>query len=311
MRASKTRLFPIVLVILLLAPCLQACAMLGGGDPEGITIKVLVPGAEPFVELRHKFHPGQKEVVVMGLDMALKLDVSGTVVNDMTLPTMELGMDVDSREITPEGNLRYEWVITVAKARDNPEIPYQVIDAIDQELLAMIGMSGWGVCSPSGELVEDGVNAISDPTDSQKEIMENMQQQFNQIFFPLPEEPIGKGAMWQVTMPVQTDEMYFTQEFTYWLMDIDGDTGELQVTIKQTAEPQTMEIPGLAEGMTADLESMTSNGSGNIKYDLNNLVMEATMSLDMSMDFTVRQGNQSQRATQTLNLKMELVPEGG
>jgi hypothetical protein len=59
---------------------------------------------------------------------------------------------------------------------------------------------------------------------------------------PLPLEPVGIGAVWEVRRPLRIWSAYVTQVARYELKDRQGDRFRVEITIHQTAAPQTADL---------------------------------------------------------------------
>ena len=78
-----------------------------------------------------------------------------------------------------------------------------------------------------------------------------MSQSFESMTAPLPDEPIGLGARWEVITRVANGGADLVQDATYTLKARDGDKASLGVVVVQLAARDTVQAPGLPPGVTA------------------------------------------------------------
>jgi hypothetical protein len=123
------------------------------------------------------------------------------------------------------------------------------------------------------------------------------QMNLSNLSSPLPDEPVGPGAKWEVTLPVKSQGMTINQTETCELVSIEGDRLNVKSTIVQRAANQTIENPALP-GMKVQLTKMTGNGTGNTTLDLGKLLpSEATVDIHSEVSMGMNMGQQKQTIT--------------
>jgi hypothetical protein len=217
------------------------------------------------------------------------------------VPVTRMTMTINSKEVSPEGNLYYEFELDQVDVLPKPGANPMMVNTIKQQMSSIQGMSGSATVTSRG-FTKDSEIKLPPGTDPQmKQSMDNMQQSMNQMSAPLPKEPVGRGARWQVTMPMETPAMKFTQVATYTLTEIQGDKVKLDVTIEQTAPPQEINTPGAAPDVKASLESLKSSGKGNVEIQMTNLVPSSN--LNMTTINVVSTNNQKIKTTMRIGMK--------
>jgi hypothetical protein len=82
---------------------------------------------------------------------------------------------------------------------------------------------------------------------------------------PLPEEPVGVGARWQVTMLMRRGAGMVNQVGTYELLDIAKDgTWRIRAALVQDGEHQTISAPELPAGFSAELLALVWRAEGEV-----------------------------------------------
>jgi hypothetical protein len=86
---------------------------------------------------------------------------------------------------------------------------------------------------------------------------------------PLPEEPVGAGARWRVTMLMRRGAGMVNQTGTYELVAIESQGGapswRIRATIKQDGEHQTIVAPELPSGVSAELVALLWRAEGELE----------------------------------------------
>jgi hypothetical protein len=272
------------------------------GNGTETTVKLLDAGAEPRKSLRYKFQANQISKMVMEMNMAMTIGIGERTQPETQMPTTQMIMTIDSKEISPEGDLYYEFeyeqVDVLPKDSDN----IVAVNAMKQRMSSMVGMSGSATVTPRG-FTRDVEIKLPEGIDPQmKQTIDNMKQSLNQMSAPFPEEPIGRGARWQVTMPMETHAMKFTQVATYTLSEIQNDKVKLNTTLKQTAPQQEIKTPGAASKVKVILESLTTSGEGTIEIQMTNLV--PTSNMNMTTTNVVSSNNQKIKTTMQMGIKI-------
>ncbi len=234
------------------------------------TVTLLESGAEPRTVLRYKFQANRTERMVMQMDMAVTVEVQGLQRPETPLPSTRMTMAIDSKEVSPEGELHYEFTLEQTEVLSNPGDDPGAINAIKNQMNTMLGVRGSATVSSRGF-----------STDVTIDIPRGVIPQVRQLLFsvPLPVEPIGKGARWQVTTPIETPAMKLTQIATYTLSEFQGDTVKFDVQIEQSAPPQESRPPGAPPGVTVMMESLSTSGSGTVELQMTDVVPTSTLNL--------------------------------
>jgi hypothetical protein len=305
--AASMRLISFGLAVFMLV-LIAGCGKTESEEPEEsdggaeTTVKLLDAGAEPRMALRYKFQANRTEKTVMETSMAITIQTGEQKQPETQIPVSQMTMKIDGKEVSPEGDLHYEFEIEKTEVLPRPGVNPVTLNTMKQQLNSMLGMSGSATVTSRG-LTKDAEIMLPPEINPQiKQSIDNMKQSMNQMSAPLPEEPIGQGARWQVTMPIETPAMNLTQVATYTLSEIQSDKVKLDVTITQSAHPQEIHAPGAAPDTKALLESLNSTGEATIEIQMTSLL--PTSSLNMTSTYVISVNEQKIKTTMQLGLKI-------
>ena len=153
---------------------------------------------------------------------------------------------------------------------------------------------------------EDDMAGQNDP--QVKQIVQGMEQAMNQIGAPFPEEPVGIGAEWQYVNTMSQNGVSLTQISNYELYKMDGAMYVCDVFVQQTAPKQKVPSP---LGVTVDLLSLSSQGTGKTKIDLGRLSPEKSiMSLGSTVKMLVPEKGQNKTLTMTTQMQIKVIRPG-
>ncbi len=110
-----------------------------------------------------------------------------------------------------------------------------------------------------------------------------------ELAIPLPFEPIGVGAIWDVTHAGEIMGIRYAQTTSYELVSLEGQIGQVRISVAQTAPTQEIHNARYPGG-SAMLEAWHCHGKGEAVFDLDGLV-----SVPSSLELSVN-------ASQTMNV---------
>jgi hypothetical protein len=272
------------------------------GAETGVRVKLLEAGSEPRQVLRLHPKAEEKQTLTMTLKMAMAMKVGGMENPPMKLPTMVMTMEATVKNVSPEGDIAYEMVLTDTSIGDEPGVLPQVAETIKSSLGNIKGLSGKGVISDRGvnKGMEMTVPSGADPQVQQA--MGQMRDSFANLATPLPEEGVGVGAKWEAKMPIKSQGMSIDQTTTYELVSLKDDNLATKININQTAPPQKVQSPSMG-AMKLDLLKMSGTGTGEVSLGLGQLLpLAGTMVLHSDLAMGVGTGAQQQ----TMDMKMDI-----
>ena len=247
-------------------------------EPQ-ITLTLLESGAEPRTVLRYQFQANRTERMVMQTDMAMAMEIGPLKQPEKQLPSTRMTMAIDSKEVSPEGDLHYEFTLEQTEVVSNPGDRPEAINAMQHQMDTMRGLKGSATVTSRGFSTDVNINIPRGAGPQVRQMIDGMKQSMTRMLVPLPDEPVGRGAVWQVTTPIETPAMKFTQVATYTLLEIQGDTVKLDVQITQSAPPQESRPIGGAPDTTVMLESLDTSGSGTVELQMTNVVPTSKLNL--------------------------------
>jgi hypothetical protein len=279
-----------------------AASVLKSTPQRGPEVKLLSPGTPPLRAM--SLHPkaGDTQRMVVTMKTAMEMRMGGMTNPPIKLPPMRMSMSMTVKSVSPEGDIAYDFLLDDAEVLEEPGVMPQVATAMRTALSSAKGMSGSGVMSRHG--INKGTQlTVPKGADPQlRQLLEGMKDSLNQIAAPLPVEPIGRGAKWEVKMTLLQQGMTLEQTATYELISIEGERGTAKSTVAQVGANQKIQNPSMP-AVKMDLVKLDAKGSGEVTFDLGRIVppratgdihSEATMAMDM--------GTQKQ----TMSMKMDM-----
>lgn len=268
-------------------------------------VKLLDAGAEPRQVLRWHPKPGDRQQLDVTLKLGIVMKAGEMEVPAMDLPGIKFPMELTVKEVTPDGDIVYEMVMgkagIVEGAGESPQA-----EAIKTALGNVEGMTGTGRFTSRGISKGAEIKTAPNADPQLRQAMDQVKQTFAQISVPLPEEPVGAGAKWELKLPIKSQGMTINQAASYELVSMEGDKMTATTTIKQQAANQKIQNPAMA-GMKMDLTKMEGNGTGKIVCDLARILPSAgTMDLKTEMAMGMDVGGQKQNMNMNVNIGLRL-----
>lgn len=170
------------------------------GEGGKLTVKLLEPGAEPRAARKYAFVANKTEKRVLTITQSISQSGAGQAMPPQEI-TMKLHLELTPKQVKPTGAT---VELKLAKV-ELPGAPPQVASM----LAAMNGFSGTFELSSHGEAGE----ASFAPTQGMQanpqlaqQIVESLSRGIELLLAPLPAEPVGAGAKWEIATKGQDDQ---------------------------------------------------------------------------------------------------------
>jgi hypothetical protein len=269
---------------------------------SGVKIKLLEPGGEPRQVLRLHPKAGDKQTLNMTLKMTMGMKLGEMENPPMKLPAMVMTMEVTVKDVSPQGDISSELVMTDASVADEPGVLPQVAETMKSSLGNLKGLTGTGLTSNRGVNKGTEINLPAGADPQVRQAMDQMKDSVANLSSPLPEEAIGAGAKWEVTMPLKSQGMSINQTTTYELVSLKEDHLNTKVSINQTAPKQKVQSPTMPN-LKLDLLKMSGTGTGELSFNLAQL-LPASGAITSHTDLLMGVGAGAQQ--QTMSMKMDI-----
>jgi hypothetical protein len=212
--------------------------------PPEIAVSLVDPGASPRQPLVYTIPPDTRLKSLLTVqDVEAEADESEGADDAFgALPGMKLLLHAGPTVALPNGT-RYILRISKAESILPQGVTSQQMDEAQQGVQALRGMRGRFDLNRQGIVVDSDVPW----SQGQERIHPRVAITIGNVrsaiaTIPLPLEPVGIGAVWEVRRPLRIWSAYVTQVARYELKDRQGDRFRVAITIHQTAAPQTADL---------------------------------------------------------------------
>lgn len=293
----------LIVILALAAPGRPANA----DDPK-VTLKSA--GAEPLNTLR--IHPvkGARTTAEMTMSVSMEQRVGGSKMPMGDIPTMKFGMQITVRDVAANGDITYDFTYDKVEVVDASVNNSQSLQAMKKAMKTIEGTKGHAKVTDRGIVKSTDMELPAKADAMVRQQIESMKASMKQAAAPLPEEPVGVGAIWETETLIIQGGMTIKQTTTVTLEDKHEDILNLQIQIAQTAEPQEIRSDQLPPGSSMRLDSLKSTGKGRSKQSLADVwPTRSKMELNNDCDMTVNMNNTKQSFQQHMDMTMELSGE--
>ena len=186
---------------------------------------------------------------------------------------MRLDLSAGTRDAA---GLHVEGVISKVSTEPKSDAEKKLARSLAATVQRIQGLKLSYVATPEGRLRDIKIAEGTNVDATALQMLDQMKQSFDSMVVPLPTEPVGVGAVWQVIgrMKAGAEVLQFAR-YTLRKVEVKPGAGtviELDNETKQLAAARGMSIPG--NGTTGKLEEFRSSGKGSIRADLGQLVPE-------------------------------------
>lgn len=231
------------------------------------SVRLMSPGAEPRAPLAYDLEQGSKHKLDMGMDMLMSIRMGEQAVPATSVPRIVMGLDM----LIAEKGALGDWKVDANLNRASIEPKGDQQKAIAAQMGASIdGMKGMRMSywvTPKGHVRDVKLDLPESFPAQAQQMLQGMNQSFESMMAPLPEDPVGIGATWEVVTRVASSGADLVQFATYTLKKKTGSKALLEVQVKQLAAKATITAPGLPAGALARLLVFKSEGSGTNEID--------------------------------------------
>jgi hypothetical protein len=284
-----------------------ATVQAGGPTPAASPARLLEAGAEPRTALRFHPQPGDRQIVDMTVKMALGLDTNGKPGEPIKMPAMRMTWEIAVKDVSAAGDITYEMKLADAGLADETGAASPMAEAIKTTLGGLKGISSTGTLSPHGATKSRQVNLPASADPQTRQVLEQVKESLATLLLPLPEEPVGVGAKWEVKQPLKTQGLTLQQTTTCQLATMEGERLSLATRLDQNAANQKIQSPAMPN-LKLDVTRLTGSGTGDLTLDLTQLFpVKARMNSQSEVVMSVNTGGQKQ--TMTMRTEAEFSAE--
>lgn len=238
------------------------------------TLRVVDAGAEPRSALAYAFKKGPTRPLAVGLDMVMGMSAPGKTLPPTAVPRVTMTLDLNPAEKGADDAWRVDAKLRGVTVDSKPGKDAEIADAMRKQFAGMsgIGMSYW--VTPHGEVRDVKVDLPGSAPQQAQQVMQSMNQSFESMVAPLPSEPVGTGAKWQVVTRLSASGMDLVQAATFTLKSRTDSKIDVEVSLKQLAANDEIKVPGMG-GASAKIKKFKSGGGGQNRIDTHDVAPDS------------------------------------
>jgi Family of unknown function (DUF6263) len=269
---------------------------------------LLDAGVEPRQPLRFAPQANEMQTTVLTLHTNVAIVAAGQVLPRVDSPPSMMTFESKITQVDDNGDIHYQMYCTGVEVGDSPNGPPELRQVLETQLNNLVGSGGTFVIDSRGNAKESNFSLSENADAMMQQIFDQVSQSVEQLSTPFPEEAVGLGAQWQIAHTLNVNGIELTQKTTYELVSLQDNVATLNVSVEQQAPSQTIAPPGLPPGATVTLNSMQSQGEGQVTIRLDRLMPQSgTMSMQSAADMNIFQEGipQDMPMTSTTTIQME------
>jgi len=273
-----------------------------------LSLELFDPGAEPRQELRFTPAVNAKQTVAMTVDMDITMSINGQSPPQIDTPAVEIKIETQVTKVDANGDIYTDFSYSDVDVIPAPNTPPELVNTMRSQLQSLVGLQGSIIIDVQGNTKDINFDLPENLDPISEQMFEQMSNSLKQLSSPFPSEAIGVGAKWQVPNSVSINNgISINQIATYELVSLQDNIATLEVSLEQNAPPQSINLPGMPPGASVELESLDSEGQGDMTIGLSQIMpISATISLDSNTKMKVTPPNSAQEMTMDMNLLMNM-----
>jgi hypothetical protein len=269
-------------------------------------MKLLEPGSEPRQSLRLHFAAGDKQSIALSLKMNMAMQSPDMPIPPMKMPAIIMPMDLTIQNVAPDGTATYQLVAGDVTVASEPDSMPQIVDMMKASLSAVKGLTTIGTITSRAENRIVEVRMLEKADAQLTQTLQQLKDSLANVSTPLPDEPVGPGAKWQVHLPIKTQGMTVDQTMTYELVSVEGEHVTIRVALGQSAAAQKIENAAMP-GISVDLTRMSGSGTGQIVLDLGRVMpVQANIESTVEMAMSIPVGGQKHDMSMNSDVTMKI-----
>jgi hypothetical protein len=231
-------------------------------------VQVVSAGDEPRQLLRYHPVTGTTQKLEVAID--IELDAGGL---GGPMPTLVMTLDVTVEGQLPTGAAKLHATIEGVVAHDIPDSKVQAA-SLAATLDPMKGVVFDALLLPSGKLTSLALDARAKKLETATQTsLASLVSSFEQTMMPLPDVPVGAGAVWRTSRPVTRDGMTLTAVSTLTLASVKGSS--FSYSIESTLHGDDQSAHDGSD--TVDVKDITGTGGGKGTVDLSTLAITSVL----------------------------------
>lgn len=267
----------------------------GAASVEPPDLQIVSAGSVPRQLLAYQ--PARGSTVT--LDLAVDVTVSA---GDMggPMPTIVLTLSVAVEEALPIGAMLRTTVIdAVARDRDDSRVP---AIALGGPLGLMKGIVLTSMLTPAGHIVGTRVRTEKALPETAKSQLSALVANFDQLVMPLPREPVGIGAVWRNSRPLEQNGMRMTAVNSIELLGVTDHKLSYAIDTEVHGPDQSV----AQGGMTVDITGITGTGRGKGTIDLRTLAVSSELTSNFRS--SMKASGESQALPMQMTITTHVTP---
>ena len=210
------------------------------GPPQRVLpeIRVVDAGMTPRVPLRYRVAPGQTETLFLELVRGQTMQAQGQG-SQSGIPPVQLEVKMGPAEPTPQGFIRHPIQITQVRiSKMAKKMSPAQREQMEKTLAPLLQIQGWSEMDAQGRIRRGEFRGMEDVPPTLRTMLGNIRSAL--LTVPFPDAPLGARAQWEVERRLQFSGVWVDQVVTYRIDKMDRDELQLQITARQTAQPQAI-----------------------------------------------------------------------
>ena len=271
------------------------------------TVTLTSPGAQPRKALRFVIANGHREHMTMDTALAMTLAVGENSIPEVKLPLFRVGADLAVTAVSETGDMTISITFTdvnwIAASGSDPS----VLGRLNSMTADLKGLSGTIVMSNRAVTreVKLDISRISNPEFLQ--LMAGVQQMVQNLSLPLPEEPVGIGATWDVRLGLTANGVQTSAKYSVEIGALDDTSCTLKVSLEQTAPPQSISNPAMS-GATISVDSLNGTAAGTTKIQFDMLTPTSEVNSNSKMTMNIDTGGDAQQMNMAMTMRATITP---
>ncbi len=290
------------------APAEKSATTKPAATPAGPEVKLLSAGAEPRRALRYHFQKGHVEKFKLTSSTSMTVKLGDQAMPAPAIPTLEMIAAVKIVSVAPDGTAKRDLTIEKVQLAEPDKVPAAMRGTLEDSLGEMAKLKGHDTMDSHGRLLSSRLDTSALDNGEVKQMMQAMASAFGEVSAPFPDEPVGKGARWQVSTEVEQLGMKMKQQATYTLVKLDGDKGTTNIQLKQSAPGSHIQIPGVPLDVQSDLLGMTGSGKGEMQFDLARSLPKGSIATQSDVKVRTHVPGRTQDTQIDMNLTEQFTP---